>query len=1089
MKDSSIFIRVKLRAHTMLFGFLAFLFFFSAANTPAQHSALPDPDTAVFHQLHTRDGLTNASVSSVFQDDYGFMWLGTQAGLQRYDGSHMRLYKNEPFADNQLSHHLIQTLYYEGEDTIWVGTYGGLNRLDSGTGRFDSFESDGDDPETLDNNVVVSIARDSDDTLWVGTLEGLNRMDDEEAGTFTRFAGRIDSAVRSLFLDSQGAFWVGTIEGLYHLAHDDDDDVVFEPAGEELPSQAVMDIAEDADGNIWVGTWDGGVTKLTPGGAIIEHHTLEDNRIYQLLVTSSGTIYAATWGGGLAAIDPETGDTVTFVADDNDRFSLAHDVVYSLYEDNAGQIWAGTNGNGISILDPARRDHRLVHPNLPFEQRLPQGQVQSLFYDEKADVLYAGIQQQGLAARNASDGTVTRWSHDPDDPESLGDDQVNTITRHDGDLLLGTNRGIDQFDPATETFTPIWETLAGDSGIADPIVYALLESSDGTLWIGTYEHGVLRRTPGGTVHHYPHVTGDSESLSDNLVYEIYEDAYGTVWVGTNRGVNRYDADIDGFHQYLYDPGNPEGISHNSIIHAFEDSNDRLWFATRGGGLMRYERDTETWSHLTMDDGLSTNHVRAAGEAAPGVLYAAHAAGLDRIDLETMSVTPLTADHGVFGEEISSARTRLADGSLLFSGFSVITRVVDRRDIEQNAVAAPVQITGISVMNRQWDSDRQPHLVEHIELSHEENILGFEFALLDFTVERSHCYEYRLAGLDDTWTQCSPSREAGFTNLPPGEFTFEVRALDKRTGHISEVAQVAVTVVPPFWRTPWFMTAAGILAVLLAWFVLHVRTRLLTRRAEQLQQLVDERTDELSRAIEELNLNNATKDRFFSLISHDLRGPITGMHNLTRRVYEHFDTYDRDYLYEVTGAIVETSQGLEGMLSNLLEWARLQRNDVALDPAPVPAGELLETVAGSYRGAALAKNITIETTCSDDIAVLADIYRLRTVLENLMSNAVKFTRQGGRITLGCESLTDDPDMVRLFVTDTGVGIPPERNEDLFSVETVTRSQGTAGERGSGLGLTVSKEIVDRLGGRMDIQSAVNEGTTVSVTLPVSHESPY
>ncbi|MFP4644054.1 MAG: two-component regulator propeller domain-containing protein [Spirochaetales bacterium] len=1062
------------------------MLFISTVAAAAIDERIPDPDTAVFDRLNATDGLINASVSSILQDAYGFVWLATQGGLQRYDGTDMRLYTNEPFADNQLSHHLIQTLFYEGPDILWVGTYGGLNRLDSGTGRFDSFVSDEDDRSTLDSNVIVSIGRDSRGVLWVGTLEGLNRMDDESTGVVTRFSDEIDGSVRSLFLDSRDRFWIGTDEGLYRMQYRDDTPQ-FEQVGKDLPAETVMDIVEDADGDIWVGTWDGGVSKLDPNGALVEHYTLHDTRIYTLLVTSSGVVYTGTWGGGLAAIDPDTGETTAYRADEDDRFSLAHDVVYSLHEDALGRIWVGTNGNGISILDPARRDYRLVHSQLPPEQRLPQGQVQSLFYDEQDEILYAGMQQSGFAARDQSDGTFTHWSHDSDDPNSPSSDQINAIMRDGNTLLLGSNKGIDRFDPASGEFKQVWQELSGESDLSPPIVYALSRSSRGTLWIGTYDNGVLRRTPDGEVHHYPHVTGDRDSLSDNLVYDIYEDAAGDVWVGTNRGLNRYDREIDGFQQYRYDPTNPRGISHDSIIHAFEDSADNLWFATRGGGLMRYKRDSDTWTHVTTDDGLSTNHIRSAGAGARGVVYAAHAFGVDRIELDTMTITTLGDRDGLFGEEITGARTRLPDGSLLFGGFSVITRIDDDPRARRAPVSAPIQITGITVMNRAYDSGVQPHLVEHMELSHEENTVGFQFTSLDFVSADSDCYEYRLLGFDDTWSECSMSGDVGFINLPPGEYTFEVREATASPDQGSEVARLALTIVPPFWRTRAFAVLAAVLVLFLVWFGIHLRTRILTARAESLQKQVDERTRELSLANEALRVNNATKDRFFSLVSHDLRSPISGISQLTRRVHEHFDTYDREALHEVTAAILETAEGLESMLSNLLEWARLQRKKVVLEPTAVPADELIQAVVAAYTGAALAKNVRIETQCSADVAVLADVYRLRTVIENLVSNAIKFTPQGGGITLGCECPASDPSKVRLFVSDTGVGIPPERLENLLSGETLTRTVGTAGERGSGLGLTVSREIISRLGGTIAIDSTPGKGTTVSVMLPVPEQS--
>ncbi|MFW6388153.1 MAG: two-component regulator propeller domain-containing protein, partial [bacterium] len=1111
----------------------------------------------MFDHIDREDGLISGSVSAIVQDDYGFMWFGTQAGLQRYDGTEMILYTNEPFAENQLSHHLVQTLFYDGGDELWVGTYGGLNRLNIETQEFSEYTHESGEPDSLSNNVVVSVARDMHGSLWVGTLDGLNRLDDEgdienadegeSEGTFTRFEPDEDNensiagaTIRALFLDSRERFWVGSVGGLSQLEYDRNGEPVFTPYSDDLPSDAVMAIDEDRDGNLWIGTWDGGLSRLGPDGAVDEHYTLPDNRVYKVLAAESGLIYAATWGGGVSVLDPETGEQTQHVAEDDNTYSLAHDVTYSLHEDHSGIIWVGTNGAGISRLDPLRDDYRLLGPDLPQHLQLPSGKVSQLLFDEPTGQLYVAVQDGGLHAYDPATAELTGYRHDPANPDSLSNDQVNDIARHGEALMVATNSGLDRFDPAEETFTALWNefedaeesdtddgnTDGGGTGSSDPdtedppIVYALDSAEDGSLWAGTYDRGVRRRMPDGTVRRYARDPDDDSSLSDNLIYEIFQEASGTIWVGTNRGLNRYRPETDDFVRYLHDPENSETISDNTIVHMLEDSRSRLWIATRSGGVSRYHRDSDTFSHITTADGLSSNLVRAVNEHSPGILYAATMHGMNRIDLESDEVYQLPVRTGLATREFNSGTARLPGGDLAFGAYSSVLTVNDRRRTSDTE-PPHIQLTGISVMHKPYAPSGSAHGLDSIELPHTDNTVGFRFATLDFAVPEGNRQRYRLSGFESQWSEWTFSNDVTYTNIPPGEYTFEVQGQDSHGTPTRRTARIGVRIVPPIWRTTWFAGAATVFLLAVLWGILRWRTQQLTRRAELLEAQVAERTQELSQANDALRQSNATKDRFFSLLSHDLRGPVSGIRQLMQQVIVRDDSYDSDKLAEIHSALFETSRGLETMLDNLLEWSRLQTERITLTAERIVVSELLESITEAYRGALLSKQLSIRVDCPPELTVHTDMHRSRTVLENLLNNAIKFSQPGGSIQLrgarmpapgspheaedsrrrqdseplperssqpgsrgdGMQtgSATTVP-LVVIEVEDTGEGIPAERLDTLFDVGTTVRTEGTAGEHGSGLGLTLCHELMEKLGGTITLESELGKGTTARVTFP-------
>ncbi|TVR93257.1 MAG: hypothetical protein EA428_02480 [Spirochaetaceae bacterium] len=1098
----------------------------------------------IFDHLSYRDGLVNSSISSILQDKDGFLWFGSQGGLHRYDGYDMMLFGSQPFDPASLSHQLVQTLYYGPDGTIWIGTYGGINKLDTETFSITKrLRHEYDNPHSLNNDIVVSIAHDAAGQLWVGTLDGLHRLDsgagagDADAGdagaadadataaahdaataaahSFTRFLPNPEipgalphQTVRALHLDSRGRLWAGSLGGLSLVQEDTNGEIEFltipgalpyaapEPEvqsqsedslgggvwpGLSLPHSYVMDLAEAENGDLWIGMWGGGVARLSADLDSIEAFELPDNRVYQVLPASDGLVYVATWGGGLVVLEPESGGITRYLHNQDDPFSISHDVVYSLYEDRTGIIWIGTNGNGISRLDRSRIDYRFIHPDLPEQQRLSTGRAQTLFYDTPSGELYIGVQEAGLHRRDPETGAIRIYTHNPDDPNSISNDNVSMLLRdHPDYLIVATNAGLDRFYPDEERFESVWGVFA-DLRPLPPIVYSILRAHDGSLWVGTYDAGLFRLLPDGEIRTYAHDPKDQHSLSNNLIYHILQDAHGEIWVATNGGLNRFRPESEDFTRYLYDPADQTGVTSNSIAQLYEDSRAALWVGTRGGGLLRYNPDSGNFSAYTYNDGLTSNFITAFHEGEPGVLYVATPSGMNRFDTVRENITQIDERDGLTEREFTMGATKTQGDELLFGAFSAVVRIPIGRSYAEGH-APQVHITGIKVMNSPLQHELPPHRIRSLTLPHTKNFISFEFAAMDFALPHRNHYRYRLVGLDSTWIEAGNRRFADYTGLAPGNYVFEVLGADAHGTWSETPARIELSITPPFWRTDVFGVALVGLIAAAIWTVFQLRTRSLRLQNARLEELVQERTDELHQLNATLRAGNATKDRFFSIVSHDLRGPIGGMRSFLTGFESEIETLPAKEIKDVFRVLKETVGGIESMLENLLSWSRLQSGSMPIDPVAIRVDEMVDHVFESYLVAAQAKNIRLERSLGESVYALADPHALKTVLNNIVNNAVKFTPRGGTVGVEIEQL---PDTACITVRDTGVGIPADKLESIFAVDQVVRTRGTAGEKGSGLGLTLCKDLVEQMHGTMELNSTKDAGTIVVLQLPKSH----
>lgn len=853
--------------------FLLLLLAFSALVAGSVHARdfLEAGSKLRFELVDRSSGLSNQAVSSVVEDKHGFIWFGTQGGLNRYDGANFRIYRHEPFKDNTLAHNLIQTMAYDSDaDVFWLGTYRGLVRYDQNTGEFRHFEDTQSAGELrLSSNLVIAVLPLEDGGVWIGTSAGLDYYDPElEQIRHYQVPG---ATVRSLYRDAQGVLWIGSNGGLSRF--DADADEVIAESGPML-GDPVMHIIEGPDAVLELGVWEGGVVQYTPASGHTERREFEDNRVYTILRTHDETLWVATWGGGLFAVDRE-GKQHSFTFSEHGG-ELAHDVVYSLYQDSRQNLWIGTNGAGVHSVNPNKRDFGF--PGIP---PLPRGRIQALHRDQ-ANRLWIGIYGGGVVAVDAgaqSGGAepgqenVHYYRHDPEQRYSLANDIVNSIYESpDGRIYIASQGGVQRYRPEHDDFEQWGRDFYPDVPLPEDVVYPVTQDHEGRYWIGTYNSGVLRYDPRtGEQVTFRHNADLPGSLSNNLVYDILPRENGATWIATNNGLCRHDLGVAAVQCYQHDPNDPTGPSSSAIRTLFEDRRGRLWIGSSSGGLSQYHPETDTFTHLTERDGLSDNTLIAILEDDAGRLWLATGRGISMYAPEDAHLQAFGEQTGLPVFEYNYGRLHDVDGSLVFAGIEGLVRIPEDFHLE-DAEAPQLHITDVHTSTDAPRSSRPSHNGRSIELAFGVRAITFSFSSLSYNAPAAYRYRYRLAGLNDEWLNSGEHETVSYAALPPGTFRFQVEAIHASNKTRGAFAEVEVIVPEYWWRSlpaRVGFVIAGLLVVLAA-IRLREHKVLLSANSEL------ERTNSL------LEVANLELTR---LSIHD---PLTGLFN--RRYFEeHLDS--------------------------------------------------------------------------------------------------------------------------------------------------------------------------------------------------------
>ncbi len=815
----------------------------------------------LFERFSVQQGLSESIVKCLLVDRQGFLWLGTEDGLNRFDGYEFKVFRHATDDPTSLSFSEVNCVLEDRSGALWVATFSGLNRLDPATERCRRFVHRPEDPGTLANDVVRALCEDRSGALWIGTQGGgLDRL----AGGSQRFEhhrhdprdpqslGHDD--VRALFEDDEGRLWVGTAGGgldcrepgsdaFRHYRHDPADLT-------SLSHDMVTAIHQDRQGRLWIGTqvglsrFDGWRPKRGGGeraGRFMRYPAgpvgLAHSTVMAICDDDEGRLWIGTDGGGLDALDPERGTVEHHRHDPREPRSLATDRVFCCCHDRAGQLWVGTYGGGVHKGDP-RQDrflHYRCHPEDP--NSLSHSIVWSVCEDRDL-LLWAGT-DGGLDRIDRHRGEVTHYLADPDDPQALAHPGVRVVYEgRSGTLWVGTNGGLHRLERETGRFERFQHDADDPASLSHDEIRGLYEDASGLLWIATQGGGLNRFDPqAGTFTAFRHDPGDPRSLGNDFVRCIYEDRAGRLWIGTQGGgLDALERETGHAVHFRHDGLDPESLSSDHVFAIWEDPAGILWLGTYAGGLDRFDPRTGRVRRYSVADGLPANLIYALVGDEEGNLWITSNRGLTRFDPRSESFRTWDERDGVQSDEFNGGSYHRSPGGELFfggiNGFNAFYPTDLRDSTFEPAVALTgFQLSGRSLAPGEAVDGRVPlrrslTCAEEIRLTYRDRVLSFQFASLDLSNPLKNRYAYRMVGFDKDWqTTDARRRFATYTNLAPGRYLFEVRGTNCDGVWSRRRAKVRVVIEPPFWGTWWFrgLVAAAAVGVVARSYRHRVRT--------------------------------------------------------------------------------------------------------------------------------------------------------------------------------------------------------------------------------------------------------------------------
>ncbi len=831
-----------------------------------------------FHNLTTSDGLSQSVVNGIACDRQGYMWFATEDGLNRYDGYTIRVYRQDPGKVNSLTDNYIWRLHHSQEGKLWIGTFkGGLNLYDPRRDQFSSYRHNPTDTTSLSNNNVTAVFEDSEGTLWVGTwFGGLNRLDRtgqsarNQSPRFLHYRADpadpntlSDNRIAAIAEDSQGTLWIGTWNGLNsydrrthrftRYLHDPG-----EPAS--LSGNRIWSMCVDASNNVWIATWGAGLSCLDRTTETFTNYrhdpddaqTISSNLLRSVYVDTKGILWAGTYDAGLNRLDGNRRSFTRYVHDPLNPRSLPSNEIQSLYEDSTGILWVGTAG-GVSSYD--RKRHKfLSFSSIPTEPgSLSSDKVHALHVDSR-NALWVGTLGGGVNLRPSASNQFQQFRHDPSDPHTLSSDLVLCIAEQkNGDIWIGTRGGgLNRYNASSQTFEHVRHNPLEPGSLALDDVTAIVETHDGMLWVGTSGGGLDQFDPTTRqfVHH-KHDPADSSTVSGHHIWSLFEDSRGTLWVGTwGADLNRYDRTTGRFIRYRHDPDDPASLSSNTILCMAEDNQGTLWIGTQDG-LNQYDHTTDTFRRFTERDGLPNNAVFCILTDAAGHLWISTGRGLAHFDYRATAFRYYDVSDGLLSNAFNrGACAKDEEGRMYFGGNHGLN-AFHPDSIHDNPHIPPVVITRFMVFGE--PVPLAPTRPLSATLDHDQLFFSIEYAALDFTLPEKNRYEYKLEGIDRDWVPAGNRRYVSYSHLDGGTYRFQVRGSNNdgvwnRTG-----TSLIITIVPPIRDMFWFRALIAVAALLALWTLYRYRLKKLVEIERMRVRIASDLHDEVGSSLTKIAL--------------------------------------------------------------------------------------------------------------------------------------------------------------------------------------------------------------------------------------------
>ncbi|MBC8506624.1 MAG: hypothetical protein ISR58_20245 [Anaerolineales bacterium] len=1032
-----------------------------------------------FDSISIDDGLSQSSVFSILQDSRGYMWFGTEDGLNKYDGYNFTIYKHDPDDPDSLISNWIQTLFEDDSGMLWIGTQDGLDRFDPETETFVHYRNGPNDPDSLSDNAISTIYQDRGSTLWIGTgYGGLNRYDPEN-DSFIDYQshpkGLSSNSVSVIFEDQEGMLWIGTSDkGLNrfypeenqweHFSNDPNDP-------NSLSHNNVSAISADKDGTLWIGTDGGGINKLILSdvneldqeNTRFQHfqndlnipESLRSNDVFVVYHDQNDILWIGTRSGGLSVLNTEKGTFTHYQNIPGDAHSLSDNWVMSIFQDREGVLWFGSVGGGINKLNLGWRNFALYKNNPDNPNGLSNNMVRT-FYPENADTLWVGSMFGGLDRFDRKSENWTHYRNVPNDSGSLSSDFVSTIFEDSlGVLWIGTQNGLERFDPGTQSFTRYKANPDGLAGSHENNVRAIIEMSEGKFWIGTMSG----------LYHYDHDNNhwaqfkknghsDSHDLSSAWIMGFLQDTDENIWISTGgAGLFLIDPKTEYIIHFHNAPDDPTSLSNNYVLANYQDRDGTLWFGTLEG-LNRYDPATETFTHYRGKDGLPNETIYCLTEDEDGHLWMSTNLGLSRFDPDSETFANFNVSDGLQSNEFNATACAEGENGDMFFGGIEGFNIFSPKNIQENLTIPPVVLTTLKFNGENVHQDS----IKDVTLKWPDNAFEFEYSALSFAQSEKNQYAYYLEGFEESWNYVGTRRFGGYTNLPGGSYTLHIKGSNNDGVWNETGTSVKINIIPPFWATWWFRGIVIVSFLGIVYGGYHLRIRTLQARERDLESQVEQRTNELIETQKILRKSEMEKaiasER--NRLARELHDSVTqSLYSLTLFSEAARHLADEQGLESIEKQIKQIGIiGLQALKEMRLLVYELQPPELERDGLIRALRRRLDAVEGR---AGVDARIEVEEFARLPGYVEQELFR---IAQEALNNALKHAAASSMVV----HLRLENECIEMEIIDDGIGFDPLSLPD----------------RG-GMGLKSIRERAERLGGDMELQTDPGEGTSVKISI--------
>jgi len=1065
-----------------------------------------------FEHLNVEDGLSQSWVHCIIQDRKGFMWIGTQDGLNKYDGYNFKIYKYNSDDSTSIGSNYIRTIYEDHLGELWIGTIGGgLCRYDRYNDAFVRYQYSGDNPNSICTNAVVCIFESENDdryTLWIGGNNGLNKYN-RKSDDFTRYYPEENKLkfktnvnwIGSITQDRSGQVWIGTWrEGLFKYNAEKDRFVRYQLRPEHsgtFVNQYVWKLFGSRWNDksiIWMGSDINGLYKIDTEHDQIKNYFLQsdnpasisDNRIITIYQKpdENNVLWIGTEQGGLNRLNIRTEEFTHFKHQTGCQQSLKDNRVMSIFEDKSGLMWIGTL-QGISKFEPRNPNFQTIQENTVHPNGLRGNYVTAIHESgmkNNQPVLWIGTRADGLNSLNRNSGRFTTFTHVPENINSISSNWITTISefQYNGRnvLWVSTIGGFNRIDLVTKQIKRFY--IPQKNPVHNEILAQCVDKN-GRVWLGTQGTFLFSFDP------------VSEQFTEyktfwSIINTLYVDRLGMLWIGTGGGLFKMNTSTLDRKRYWHNASDPKSISNNIVWSIIEDREGIIWIGT-SGGLNRFDRNTETFSSFEEKDGLSNNTVRAMLEDDHGNLWLSTNKGISHFNPITKEFRNYDATDGLQGDEFYwDASCMNSRGEMFFGGINGLTYFHPDSIIE-NTYIPPIVLTDFQIFNKSIkpgiDSPLKEPVseVKEIILSHNQTNFTLEFAALDYHNSGKNKYAYMMENVDPDWVHTDASRRfATYTHLDPGEYVFQVKGSNNDGIWNETGTSVKITILPPWWRTTWAYLSYIVFIIALIYFLRRYElNRLGLKHNLEIKDL------ETGKLLEMDHL----KSKFFANISHEFRTPLT----LILAPIDELVTETRFESHrKVFKRIKHNAKRLLSLINQLLDLSRLEASELKLHAIRSDIVQLSRSLLANFESMAVARNISLKFKSSAKaLWVWLDTECYEKIITNLLSNAFKFSEGDSVITI---ELQENPSSdkfesgsVTISVSDQGKGMPDGEVEKIFNRFYQTDDDLSRSYEGSGIGLALVKELVELHHGTIGVKSFIGKGTkfTIELHLGKSHLS--